>query len=214
MPPPKKSPRPPVLATDLARVTLETLEEADLDGGLLEGAALADRSGERVRFDGVRVVGGTLASTKLLNLSWLDVACERVELSMIDWRGAKLARVEVRGSRMTGAKVAEGELDDVRFADCQLDYASFTGARFRQVAFEDCRLREIDFSGADLAGTSFVRCDLSGADFTGAKLHGADVSSSTLRDVRLGPGEVRGLVVNAEQATVLARLFGLVVREP
>ena len=58
-----------------------------------------------------------------------------------------------------------------------------------------------------------MKCDLSGGDFTGAKLHGADVSSSSLGEVRVGAGDVRGLVVNREQAAALSRLFGLVVRE-
>ena len=210
---PKKAPRAPILPKELAARALERLDDAELEGCRVEGAALSEQAGERVRLDGVRIVGGTFAATKLAHLAWLDVACERADLSMIEWRGAKLGRVELRASRMTGAKLGDAELDDVRFVECQLDYASFSGARLRQVAFEDCQLREVDFSGADLTGTALVRCDLSGADFTGAKLHGADVSSSTLHEIRVGPGDVRGLVVNAEQATVLARLFGIVVRE-
>jgi uncharacterized protein YjbI with pentapeptide repeats len=81
------------------------------------------------------------------------------------------------------------------------------------VSFEACRLKEADFTGADLAGTSFVRCDLSGTDFSGAKLRGADMSTSTLGEIRVGAGDVRGLVVNREQAAMLSRLLGLVLRD-
>jgi uncharacterized protein YjbI with pentapeptide repeats len=210
--PPKKVLRAPILPTELELRTLTSLDGDELEKCLLDGCALSNQTGDRVRFDAVKVVGGTLSATKVTRLAWLDVLCHRCDLSMTDWPGAKLTRVEVRECRITGAKFVGGELDHVRFVDCQLDYASFSLARFREVSFEACRFNEADLSGADLAGTSFIRCDLKGADFTGAKLQRADVSSSSLSEIRIGAGDVRGLVVNREQATVLAQLFGLVVR--
>ena len=211
MRPPKKAIRAPILPAALEPRTLTSIDAAELEQCRLDVCTLSSQSGERVRFDGVKVLGGTLGATKLTHLTWTDVLCERCDLSMIEWRGAKLSRVEFRECRITGAKLQEGELDDVRFVECQVDYASFAEARFRRVAFEGCRLKEADFSETDLAGTSFLRCDLSGVDFTRAKLHGVDVSTSSLGEVRVGAGDVRGLVVNREQATVLSQLFGLVL---
>lgn len=214
MPPPAKALRAPVLPKHLEPRVIAKLAAGDLiEQCRIDGCALAEIVAERVRFDGVRLVGGTLGASKLAHLAWLDVACERCDLSMIVWPGAKLTRIEVRGSRMTGAKLVEGQLESVRFVDCHLDYATFTDTRFRQVSFESCRLEEADFRGADLTGTSFVNCELRGADFGRAKLQGADVSTSRCSDIRIAPGDVRGLVVNREQAAVLATLFGLVVRD-
>ena len=211
--PPRKALRAPILAGELEPRTLTSLDGAELETSRLDACALSNQTGDRVRFDGVKIAGGTLGATKVTHLSWLDVLCLRCDLSLIEWPASKLTRVELRECRITGAKFLEGELEHVRFVDCQLDYASFSEARFREVSFEACRFKEADFTGADLSGTSFVRCDLNGADFTGAKLHRADVSSSSLSEIRVGAGDVRGLVVNREQATVLSQLFGLVVRE-
>ncbi len=214
MPPTVKALRAPVLPRDLEPRSLPKLASLDVvEQCRIEGCALAEAKAERARFDTVRLVGGTLGASKLTQLTWIDVLCERGDLSMVAWQGAKLTRVEVRGSRMTGAKLVEGELDSVRFIDCHLDYATFTSTRFRQVSFESCRLEEADFRGADLTGTSFVDCELRGADLGRAKLQGADVSSSRIGDIHVGPGDVRGLVVNREQAAALAKLFGLVVRD-
>jgi uncharacterized protein YjbI with pentapeptide repeats len=211
MRPAKKPLRAPILPMDLEARSLTSIDAAELEQCRLDGSTLSNQAGEHVRFDAVKILGGSLSATKLTHVAWLDVLCERCDLSMIEWRGPKLTRVEVRDSRITGARFNEGEFDNVRFVECQLDYASFAGARFRQVAFEACRLKEADFTGADLPGTSFMRCDLKGVDFTGAKLHGADVSTSTLSEVRVNAGDVRGLVVNREQAAVLSQLFGLVL---
>ncbi|MCU0685678.1 MAG: pentapeptide repeat-containing protein [Polyangiaceae bacterium] len=213
MPAPKKALAAPKLPKKLEAHVLTSIDGADLEQCCLEGCELSEQAGERVRFEGVKLLGGSLRATKLARLSWLDVLGERCDLSMVEWPGAKLTRVEARACRATGAALAEGELDNVRFVECQLDYASFVGARFRQVTFEACRLKEADFSGADLTGTSFLRCDLQGADFTGSKLLGADVSSSTLSQVRLGAGDARGLVVSREQAVVIAQLFGVVLQD-
>ncbi len=214
MPPPaKKAIRAPILLKNLEPRALSGLDCVDLDQARIEGVAFANERGDQLRFDGVKLVAGTLASTKITSLTFLDVMAERTDLSMAEWPSAKLTRTELRDCRVTGAKLLEGELVDVRFVDCQLDYASFASARFRQVAFERCRLREADFSGADLAGTLFVDCEMQGVDFSGAKLQGVDVSRSKLGEVRVGAGDVRGLIVNQEQATVIAQLFGLVVRD-
>jgi uncharacterized protein YjbI with pentapeptide repeats len=214
MPPPVKALRAPVLPKHLDPRVITALAASDaIEQCRIDGCALGEIAAPRVRFDAVRIVGGTLAASKLAELAWIDVACERCDLSMIVWPGAKLTRVEVRGCRMTGAKLVEGELESVRFVDCQLDYAMFADTRFRQVTFESCRLEEADFRGADLTGTSFVSCELRGADLGRAKLQGADVSSSRCSEIRVAAGDVRGLVVSREQAAALAKLLGLVVRD-
>ena len=92
------------------------------------------------------------------------------------------------------------------YEQLRLDSPALGGAKASSV-------REVSLLRADLTGTAFVECDLKGADFTGAKLQGADVSASNLGGVTVGPSEVRGLVVSRVQATELARLFGLVVRD-
>jgi uncharacterized protein YjbI with pentapeptide repeats len=209
--PPAHKIRPPILSKELAAVEIEHLDGLELDQCRIEGCAMPRESGERVRFDGVRIVAGVFVETKVELLSWVDVLCERCDLSMIDWPKAKLTRVELQATRATGAKVLQGEFDNVRFVDCQLEYASFPAARFRSVSFERCRLKEADFSGADLSFVMFTACDLDGVDFTRAKLQGADVSASTFREIRVGAGDVRGLVVSREQATALSRLLGLVI---
>lgn len=206
--------RAPVLPGQLNPRVLGALADGDsIEHCRLDGCSLAEVAATQVRFDAVRLAGGTLGASALGHLRWLDVACERCDLSMIVWPAAKLTRVEVRGCRMTGAKLEEGELESVRFVECHLDYASFAETRFRQVTFESCRLEEVDFRGADLTGTTFVSCELRGADLGRARLQGVDVSASRCPDIRVAAGDVRGLVVNREQAAALATLFGLVVRD-
>jgi uncharacterized protein YjbI with pentapeptide repeats len=209
----KKLPRAPVLDKDLELVVLDETSDLELEQKRIEGCTLGKARSDRVSFDGVHVVGGSLSESHFERVNWLDVLVERADLSVLDWPAAKLARVEMRTCRATGARWTAGELDNVKFVDCQLDYATFAKSRFRHVVFERCRLREADFSEADLTGTSFVGCELNGVDFTRATLSAVDVSASTLTQARLSAGDVRGLIVSREQVIALAPLFGLVVRD-
>ena len=209
----KSAVRPPLLPKDLEAKVLDDLDGVEIERCRLEACELASSRADNVRFDAVHIVGGSWSETQLTQLRWLDVLCERCDLSLLEWPKAKWTRVEMRDCRLSGAKLLEAELDHVRFIECQLEYAIFSATRFRQVSFERCRLQEAAFVGADLTGTTFIGCELRGVDFTKAKLQGADVRSSTLQQVSVGAGDVRGLVVNKEQASVLAQLFGLVVRE-
>ena len=130
MAPPKKPLRAPILAKALEARVLTSIDGAELDQCCLEACTLSDQVGENVRFDGVKIVGGTLSGTKVTHVSWLDVLCERSDLSMFEWSSTSLMRVEIRGCRMTGAKLIEAELDNVRFVECQLDYVSFRPPNF------------------------------------------------------------------------------------
>jgi uncharacterized protein YjbI with pentapeptide repeats len=213
-PAPLKVVRAPRLSKHLDARAVTRLESGELvENCRLDNCTLSREEAQSVRFDGVHIVAGALDETKLASLMWLDVTCERCNLSMVDWRASKLTRVLVRGCRITGGKFAECALDSVRFVDCQIDYVSFEAASFRQVIFESCQLREADFHGADLAGTSFEQCDLKGAEFSRAKLQGVDISSSTLGGITVGQSDVRGLIVSRAQASEFAKLFGLVVRD-
>ena len=179
----------------------------------IEGCDLAKQVAERVAFDAVQLEGGTMAESRLPRLRWTDVACRRTDLSTGVWEGAKLLRVELRDCRVTGALFADAELDGVRFVGCHLGYASFSGVRCRQVSFESCRLDESVFARAHLVGTSFLDCELDGIDLEGASLKDVDVSTSRLSDIKVGVKDLRGLVVSRAQASVLAALLGLVVRD-
>ncbi|MEO8797460.1 MAG: pentapeptide repeat-containing protein [Polyangiaceae bacterium] len=185
--------RAPELPADVAPTKLGTL-----------------RSGEVV--EAARIVGDTLDASKAANVSLVDVVLEKTSLGMLDWRGASLTRVVFAGCRITGGKLAEATLEDVRFVGCQLDYASFYRSRFARATFEGCQLREADFTGSDLRGVLFGECELERAIFTEAKLEGTDVSSSRIGSIVVRSTDVRGLVVSGDQASVLATVFGLVVR--
>jgi uncharacterized protein YjbI with pentapeptide repeats len=205
--------KPPVLAKTLPDAQLDALDGAELEGLRIESCELAKARASQVRFEGVALVGGTMSESHVDALSWMDVRCERLDVSLAEWPRANLTRIELLACRATGLKLVDARIEDARFVDCHLDYAIFSGARLRRVVFERCRFRDADFGGADLTGTVFSGCELASVEFAGAKLDGADIRTSTVHDVRVTARDVRGLVVTRDQAATLAQLLGLVVHD-
>jgi hypothetical protein len=64
--------RQPILSRELAPTELATLDGADLERVRVDGCALAKQRGDRVRFEGVRLVGGELSESKVAALAWID----------------------------------------------------------------------------------------------------------------------------------------------
>ena len=100
------------------------------------------------------------------------------------------------------------------FDACALSYAVFDRARLREVGFSGCdlsnaSLNECTWKGLQLDRTmlrsaSFLHTPLAGLDLTGCELDGIAVSDTN--------AELRGAVVTMEQAAMLAKRLGLVIK--
>ena len=60
---------------------------------------------------------------------------------------------------------------------------------------------------------AFDMCSLVEAEFSRTSLKGIDLTSSRLEGLRLGVGDLRGVIVSSVQALDLTRYLGLVVKD-
>ncbi|WP_462385449.1 pentapeptide repeat-containing protein, partial [Intestinibacillus massiliensis] len=117
--------------------------------------------------------------------------------------------------KAVGAGFAETGWRQAAFAGCALAYAAFDRARLREVAFSDCDLshavfhectwKRLSLDKTRLREASFLHTPLAGLDLTGCELDGLAVSDTN--------AELRGAIVTAEQAAMLAKRLGLVIKE-
>lgn len=144
------------------------------------------------------------------HMQLLDSRCAGCDFSNSNWEGAALTRVEFGDCRLTGWRIHEGILEDVLFHDCTIRLAQFYGCTFRGVRFERCDLQEAGFQEADVRGAVFVDCNLAKADVSDAELNEADLRGCNIDNLRVsGPRDVRGVVVDPQQAAYLAGLESL-----
>lgn len=178
--------------------------DADLSGTQLECLRLRG-----VLFEGCRLTGCSWARADLT-----DVVFRRCELSNSDWRDAFFARVDFADCKAVGAGFAGTGWRAASFDGCALSYAVFDYARLRDVSFSGCDLsqaslhtctwKNLRLDKTSLRQASLLHTPLAGLDLTGCTIDGLAVSDTN--------AELRGAVVTMEQAAMLARRLGIVIK--
>lgn len=209
--------RAPELAALSAR-TLPALAAQDLSDqeeyvhGKLVEVDMADRQLDFAVFKEILFAGAGLARTRFQAPRLDTVRMENCDLANAEWPRLIAHRVEFVGCRMDGFTIPEAYLRDVRFDDCSLRFARIRFATLKSARFEHCDLSGADLQATDLTGAIFARCKLDEVEFSQAVLSGADLRTSTIERMRVGIAELQGAIVDPFQASYLAGLMGLVIK--
>jgi len=133
-----------------------------------------------------------------------------LDLSGLDFKGARLAHSDLYGVDFTGANLRGADLSHTRLDRAVLIGADLSGANLRGATilrptiFSDLANNLADaprFSGADLRSVR-VKANLSGADFHGADLSDANFSP---QETRRGQGTITSLSGNVLKACDFSR---------
>jgi fluoroquinolone resistance protein len=92
-------------------------------------------------------------------------------------------------------------------------FTGLPGADLRRSVFRGVRMREADLTGANFDDAQVLRCDLSGAWLHRASFSRCDLRGSELSSLDPETVELKGAIIDATQAFVIAESLGLVVQE-
>jgi len=98
---------------------------------------------------------------------------QTIDLSGINFRGAKLSGVNLREFRL-----AQCNFDECLLAGAKLARTDLTGASLRGTVFQGADLRDSDLSEADLSGADLTGARVGGANFTNVNVGGAILSET------------------------------------
>ena len=124
---------------------------------------------------------------------------DRVDLSGIDLRRAKLQKAELyqvilSNANLQSADLRECDLNGTNFEGANLDYADLRGARtegaayFKGAGLVKANLMDAEFWGADLRNTVLSEANLCGTVLVHARLSGANLSRTELWNAVLVSG--------------------------
>lgn len=202
----------PDLPSEFASTLLDNTEEISVEDSHLHDLGMPELRADSLRLSGCLLEKVVLADARLRSAVWKDVRLVGCDLANLRAQRMVLTRVEFVDCRLTGLSASAIECNDVLVQDCDLRYAQLASATFRASEFQHCDCTEADLQEADLAGCKFQDCNLSRADLHRARLQNADLRTSDLETLQIGLNDVRGAIVDAPQAMVLARLLGLQIR--
>ena len=124
-----------------------------------------------------------------------------------------LFRVEFRSCKLMGTNLSDGVLNNVLFRHCNARYMNLSMGRLKQVLFAYGDMQGSALESCRLEAVAFDTCSLVEAEFSRTSLKGIDLTSSRLEGLRLGVGDLRGVIVSPVQALDLTRYLGLVVKD-
>lgn len=183
-----------------------TIREGLEPGEVLDGVEL-----EGCRFEGAVLEGAVLRGCTFTDCVFTACNLNRVDLvgsRFVDCAFRDCTALAVTWTRAGQAALSARPWDLER---CRLDLASFQEASMSRSRLVDCSLREADFGGADAQQVDFGGSDLGGAVFVGTDLRGASLRGASGYAFDPSQNRVRGLRVDAPEASGLLVAMGIVV---
>ena len=194
----------------------EALEQARDSGDLLSGGAFsqetaADLDGSGLdlrdcRFQSCRFRDCDFSGAAFYSCVFTDCLMENCRLPATYWKdsrtsGWKWDGADLRRSRWKDSTLEEMLLRYVNFTSGVWEHISVKGCDFTESALSEMRLKKVILEKTDLTGAELFRTSLTGMDLTSCTLDRI-VLSETCR-------ELKGAVINAAQAAVVARILGI-----
>lgn len=119
---------------------------------------------------------------------------------------------EFTGCKMIGSTFRETALRPLRIEGGDWSFVSLAGADLRGISVRGVRMREVDLTGAKCDDAVFADIDLSGGQLRGVSFVRTDLRGSDLTALDPRATELRGALIDPEQALVIARSLGLEIR--
>lgn len=197
--------------------SLELADDTEYGDFLLNGQSLVGQSFERVTIERslLKLVRGS--ALNLTKSKLVDLRFETCDLSNSEFQDSKFTRVEMIDCKITGMHATDADIGDLLMQNCTGELVHFHDSVFKRVVFQGCHLRGADFRYCNLEGAIFKDCDLQEAEFYEAKLARADFRSSNIIGIKAHPADLRGAIIDSDQAAMLGRhfatLLGMDVKE-
>lgn len=153
------------------------------------------------------------AGCSLKQCSFTDVIFRLCDFSNCDMTGGYFCRCELYDCKGSGAKFNESGLNQVAFVGGAFRYASFDRCRLDHVTLSHCDWSEAYVTGCFLRNFEPTESDLIRTTFFQTPLRNVNLSESRIDGIILSNEyrELRGAIVNAHQAAMLAQLLGVTV---
>ena len=193
-------------ALDLAREARDLLS-----GGAFSQETAADLDGSGLdlrdcRFQSCRFRDCDFSGAAFYSCVFTDCLMENCRLPGTYWKDCRLS-----GCKWDGADLRRSRWKDSALEETFFRYVNFTGGFWERISVKVCDFTESALSEMQLKKVILEKADLSGAELFRTSLAGMDLTACTLDRIVLSEAcrELKGAVINAAQAAVVARILGI-----
>lgn len=155
----------------------------------------------------------TMQKTVLRHFECSNVIFEKCDFSNLEWIGGSFHQVVFHQCKLTGTNFAESYLRDCTFTDYIASMASFSSTNLKAVSFDHCQLEDSEFYEVTWKNLFLSDNQLTGSNWFRTSLKGLDFTTNFFTAIALSQDYLAGLIVNQEQALVIAQALGLQIKD-
>ncbi|WP_277904289.1 pentapeptide repeat-containing protein [Enterococcus lactis] len=155
----------------------------------------------------------TMQKTVLRHFECSNVIFEKCDFSNLEWIGGSFRQVVFHQCKLTGTNFAESYLRDCTFTDCIASMSSFSSTNLKAVSFDHCQLEDSEFYEVTWKNLFLSDNQLTGSNWFRTSLKGLDFTTNFFTTIALSQDYLAGLIVNQEQALVIAQALGLQIKD-
>ncbi|WP_369670381.1 pentapeptide repeat-containing protein [Enterococcus lactis] len=155
----------------------------------------------------------TMQKTVLRHFECSNVIFGKCDFSNLEWIGGSFHQVVFHQCKLTGTNFAESYLRDCTFTDCIASMASFSSTNLKAVSFDHCQLEDSEFYEVTWKNLFLSDNQLTGSNWFRTSLKGLDFTTNFFTAIALSQDYLAGLIVNQEQALVIAQALGLQIKD-
>lgn len=146
--------------------------------------------------------------------SFFDVVFENCDFSNSSFSDACFKNCMFLECRAVSADFYGSSFRHVSFEKCNIEDAGFDAVRMSYVKAEDTDFSEASFSKCNITNVEWKKTSFRKASFFKTLLRGIDFTQCDVEGIVISDGkeELKGAVVNQEQAVEFAKRLGLVIK--
>jgi uncharacterized protein YjbI with pentapeptide repeats len=208
----KKQPSPLLPMIDQLEPQDFYLEDEEIFEGAFfteTDASYADCSGLVLKQSHLKKV--TMQKTRLTHWECQNILFENCDFSNLECMAASFHQVHFKNCKLTGTNFAESYLRDCTFESCVANFASFSNTNLKTVRFVDCQLKDTEFYEVQWKDLQLQENQFTNSNWFRTKLNQLDLRTNSFEKITLSQELLRGLIVDQEQALIIAAGLGLVI---
>ena len=143
---------------------------------------------------------------------FVDVIFDHCDLSNCQFARSIFHRVEWKHCKMIGTDFSQCAFRHVFFTTCLMRYANFNASKWEDGICKDCDATEASFSLLEWKQMVLEQCNFTACELIGTSLENIDLSSCQIEGITVQAENLKGAIMNEQQALLCAKLLGITVK--
>lgn len=187
--------------------------ESDRISDLIFGEKIECEELTQSTFDSCLFNETDFSGKNLEKCAFIDCIFTKCDFSNQDMTECNFRRCEFRQCKLVGTDLSKSIFNDCLLLENAARYSNFSGCRMQNCLFECCNMDLSAFNEAVLKKVEISRCSWSECEFIHTSLKDLDFSDSVLEGITVYPTDLKGIIVNSDQALNLVSILGIKIKD-